>query len=212
MENIRTSEAVHQTAGGILFLVGAAVFAVVFTLLMAQPAHAERVTPPPMPADLEAPAGNRAYLVGHAAGTQQYICLPTGWTQFGPQATLFEDDDKQIITHFLSPNPDEFGTPRPTWQHSKDTSAVWGGAAVSSSDPAFVAPGAIPWLRLPVAGVQEASRGGGKLAKTTYIQRLNTSGGVKPSTGCTEPTEVGNKMLVPYTADYYFYTDANARD
>jgi hypothetical protein len=28
---------------------------------------------------------------------------------FGPQATLFNDDGMQIITHFLSPNPEEGG-------------------------------------------------------------------------------------------------------
>ena len=30
-----------------------------------------------------------------------------------PQATLFNDDDKQITTHVLSPNPDEGGRPVP---------------------------------------------------------------------------------------------------
>lgn len=176
------------------------------------PAHADGqrdVTPPAVPANLQAPAGNTAFIEGHAAGTQNYICLPSGasfaWTFFGPQATLLNDDDEQIITHFLSPNPAESGKPRPTWQHSRDTSAVWGNAIANSSDPTFVASGAIPWLLLQVVGDQGGPTSGDSLTKTTFIQRLNTAGGVAPSTGCTQSTDVGTKALVPYSADYFFY-------
>ena len=97
------------------------------------------------------------------------------------------------------------GTPRATWQHSRDTSTVWAMAIASSSDPAFVAPGAIPWLLLQVVGAQDGPTGGHKLTATTFIQRLNTSGGVAPSTGCAVSTDVGKKALVPYTADYFFF-------
>jgi hypothetical protein len=118
---------------------------------------------------------------------------------------LFNDDDKQVITHFLSPNPDENGTLRATWQHSRDTSAIWAMAIQSSSDPAFGASGAIPWLLLQVVGVQDGPTNGAKLSKTTFIQRLNTAGGVAPSDGCTESTDIGKRMFVPYEADYFFY-------
>jgi len=77
------------------------------------------------------PAGNEAFLVGHGVGTQNYVCLPSGtgvaFMLFTPQATLFSDDDKQITTHFFSPNPFENNTNpavvaagmiRATWQHS----------------------------------------------------------------------------------------------
>ncbi|WAK02285.1 DUF3455 domain-containing protein [Methylobacter sp. YRD-M1] len=177
------------------------------------PAHADDVTPPPVPANIQVPAGNKAFLAGHAEGTQDYVCLPSGsgfaWTFFGPQATLFKDNDKQIITHFLSPNPFEADAPRVTWQHSRDTSTVWGAAAASSSDPDFVQPGAIPWLLVQVVGAQEGPTGGDKLTETTFIQRLNTSGGSAPSTGCDLPTDVGKKELVHYTADYFFYKQEN---
>jgi hypothetical protein len=167
-----------------------------------------------VPSNIQVPAGNKAFLEGHAVGTQDYICLPSGsgfaWTFFGPQATLFKDNTKQIITHFLSPNPDESGTPRATWQHSQDTSTVWAAATASSSDPNFVAAGAIPWLRLQVVGDQSWPTGGDKLSKTTFIQRLNTSGGVAPLTGCALATDVGAKALVPYTADYFFYKAAES--
>jgi len=166
-----------------------------------------------VPSNIQVPAGHKAFLEGHAVGTQNYVCLPSGagfaWTFLGPQATLFNDGDEQIITHFLSPNPFESGMPRATWQHSRDTSTVWAMAVASSSNPAFVAPGAIPWLRLEVVGAQDGPTGGDKLSATTFIQRLNTSGGVAPSTGCALSTDVGKKALVHYQADYFFYRNAD---
>jgi hypothetical protein len=115
------------------------------------------------------------------------------------------DARQQIMTHFLSPNPFESGLPRATWQSSFDTSAVWGKAVASTSDANFVAPGAIPWLLLQVVGAQHGPTEGATLTKTTFIQRLNTSGGVAPSTGCSGATNVGSTALVSYSADYFFY-------
>src|SRR5262249_1173941 len=106
---------------------------------------------------------------------------------------------------FLSANPDESGTPRPTWQHSRDTSSVWGKAIANSGDPNFVAPGAIPWLLLQVVGNHSGPTGGSSLTRTTYLQRLNTFGGLAPTSGCTQASNVGAKALVPYMADYFFY-------
>ena len=40
---------------------------------------------------------------------------------------------------------------------------------------------------------------------TTFIQRVNTSGGLAPPTGCTAPADIGHQAFVPYTADYVFY-------
>jgi hypothetical protein len=198
------------------------VTALAMVVVLAQPraAHAHdndhgpgHVRPPRVPGNIEVEAGNKAFLEGHAVGTQNYICLPSGtsftWTFFGPQATLFNDDDRQIITHFLSANPDEIGTPpRASWQHSRDSSMVWAvlrDPNSTSSDPQFVAQGAIPWLLLKKVGAQEGPTGGGTLAHVSFIHRVNTSGGVAPSTGCAVATDVGKKALVPYTADYFFY-------
>jgi Protein of unknown function (DUF3455) len=107
-----------------------AALAAVFTVSQPQPIYADDgLVPPHVPDELEVPAGNKAFLRGHAIGTQNYICLPSAsgvsWTLFRPQATLFNNYDVQIITHFLSPNRDESDTPRPTWQHSRDSSTVW---------------------------------------------------------------------------------------
>jgi hypothetical protein len=46
------------------------------------------------------------------------------------------------------------------------------------------------------------------LTRTTQIHRVNTAGGVAPSTGCSESENVGAKAFVPYTADYFFYSHA----
>lgn len=179
-----------------------------------QPARADDLKPPSVPANIQVPAGNKLFLVGQAVGTQNYICLPADggvkFTLFTPQATLFKEQ-KQITTHYFSPNPFEGGTIRATWQHSKDTSTVWGKVADgnSSTDPAYVAPGAIPWLLVTIVGAQEGNKGGDKLEETTYIQRVNTVGGVAPATGCAAMTDVGNRAFVPYTTDYYFYKKAN---
>jgi hypothetical protein len=174
-----------------------AALAVAYTVSQPSPTHADHVTPPPVPAGLQVPAGNQAFREGDAIGTQDYICLPSGWAFFGPQATLFNERDKQIITHFLSPNPFENGTPRVTWQDSEDTSKVWGMTIAS----VLVQPDAIPWLLVQVVGAQDGPTGGDELSETTYIQRVNTVGGVAPTTACT----VGTMALVPYTADYFFY-------
>jgi hypothetical protein len=183
--------------------------ALIVTLAMAPAAAAPGVVPPALPANLEVPAGYKAFIAARATGTQNYICLPTAtsvaWTFLGPQATLFNEDSEQVITHFLSPNPAENGAPRATWQHSRDTSAVWAVAIASSTDPAYVAPGAIPWLLLEVTGAEYGPRWGDKLARTRFIQRVNTAGGVAPSAGCSAATDAGTRALVPYTTDYILY-------
>jgi hypothetical protein len=188
--------------------------AVALAVTLPQPAGADRDTRPRVPANLQVPAGSKMFLAGRAIGTQNYICLPSGsglaWSFFGPQATLFNRDGTQVITHFLSANPFEGGMSRATWQHSRDTSSVWGRAIASSSDPAFVAPSAIPWLLLQVVGAKDGPTGGHRLTATTFIQRLNTLGGIAPSTGCTLSTDVGKMALVPYVADYFFYEDGDS--
>lgn len=170
----------------------------------------DTVTPPAVPADLSVNSDESAFLIAHAVGTQNYVCLPTAaggyaWVLFGPQATLFDDDGGQVITHFLSANPVESGLPRPTWQHSRDTSSVWAALVKSSTDPAYVAPNSIPWFLLRPVGAQAGPEGGARLTRTTAIQRVNTWGGLAPAAGCAAAADAGHKALVPYTADYVFY-------
>ena len=186
-------------------------------------AAAQRVNPPVTPALITPPAGNTAFLEGSARGTQGYVCLPTptgaSWTvnNARPEATLFTKffgQDVQIITHFLSPNADPnalkpvpFGDA--TWQSSFDSSRVW--AQKSQAIPAGSDPvscphsGSIACLLLKSVGNLAGPTGGKLFATTTFVQRLNTQGGLAPATGCAVAGDVGKQTLVPYSADYYFF-------
>jgi hypothetical protein len=179
---------------------------------------------PAAPVVITPPAGNSAFLAGHAVGTQGYVCLPTGsgasWTVNAarPEATLFTHffgHAVQIITHFLSPvtNPNQFAPNplpfgNPTWQSSFDSSKVWGQALQSippGSDASCPNAGGIACLLLQAVGSQQGPAGGKIMTKTTYIQRLHTDGGSAPASGCSASTDVGKQTLVPYSADYYFF-------
>ncbi len=189
-----------------------------FSSSIPSPTTPERITPP---------AGTSAFLLGHGVGTQGYVCLPkdggVSWTVNGarPEATLFTHifgEAVQIITHFLSPvvNPNDIG-PKPsrfgdaTWQSSFDSSRVWAqkkNSITAGSDASCPNGGAIDCLLLQVIGSDEGPAGGKSLTKTTFIQRLNTKGGsapANPATGCLTSSDVGHQVLVPYSADYFFF-------
>ena len=176
-----------------------------------------RPTVPAVPAEIQVPAGFKPFLSAHAVGNQGYVCVPSGtafkWIPFGPQATLFNEDNQQILTHFLSATPysQVLG---PAWQHSRDTSIVWGQMIKTSSDPNFVTPGAIAWLLLEAVVVGDGPMGVDKLLPTRYIHRVNTVEGSAPATGCAETKDIGKRALVYYEADYIFYKEKgrNATD
>jgi len=192
------------------------------------PAVAQRVTPPPTPSLITPEAGNSAFLFGHGVGTQGYICLPTApgastaaWNANNarPEATLFVKffgQEVQIITHFLSPDTNPNGNaPKPlpfgsvTWQSSFDSSKVWAqkvNAIPGGSDPISCPNSdAIACVLLQSIGTEDGPTGGKLLSQTTFIQRLNTRGGLAPSDGCSTANDVGKQALVPYSADYFFF-------
>lgn len=179
--------------------------------VVASAQHGGRIDIPAIPPTFNAPDGNVPYLQTHAYGTQNYICLPSAagvaWKLFGPQATLYPlNAPMQIATHFLSPNPEEQSVARATWQDAHDGSSVWARIfGQPLTDPNYVAPGAVAWLLLEKVGTAEGPIGGAFLAQTTFIHRLNTEGGLAPSTGCSTAAQIGATALVPYAADYFFY-------
>ena len=69
------------------------------------------------------------------------------------------------------------------------------------SPGATVDPTAVPWLLLVAASHTGID---GHLTPITSIQRLNTTGGKAPATGC-DASQVGARADVPYTATYFFY-------
>ena len=157
-------------------------------------------TSPPDPLDPRTNAPeSRLFLVAHATGFQTYQCNATGtaWTFTGPIATLFKTTGKPLAigTHFRNQ-----ATTNPVWELNDGSSAE--AVAIANVPKA----GTIAWLLLRVVDTTVGSDGE-RLTQTTFIQRLNTSGGAAPATPCT----AGATAAVPYTADYFFWraTDEN---
>lgn len=152
------------------------------------------------------PDGGLPPLLIHAAGvgTQNYQCQAQvsstdggdggttyTWVFIGPQANL-DDCNAQVIGHHFA---SEAGASAPEWE-TLDNSYVIGSKVAAITPDAS----AVPWLLL-----KETSNGGsGTIAKTLYVQRLYTSGGIAPTTTC-DSNNLDASSNVPYTADYYFY-------
>src|SRR5262249_40942210 len=108
------------------------------TVVAPRAAHAQhRITVPTVPDDIKVEHGNKVFFAGHGVGTQNYVCLPTAtgvaYQLFTPEATLFNDEGRQLTSHFFSPNlnptpgqdPKELHAIRATWVDSRDSSTVW---------------------------------------------------------------------------------------
>jgi len=171
----------------------------------------DRIVPPAVPAEIEVDDQFKPFFVARALGTQNYICAPANtasgldWFFIGPQATGFDAELEQVLTHFQSKNPLRADALHATWQDSRDSSGVWATRVNGSLDARYVAPGAIEWLLLEVSGNHLGPTGGSRLAATKFIHRVNTVGGVKPPSAECNAGTINNRRLVYYEADYYFY-------
>ena len=159
-----------------------------------------------IPPALAVPAGATLALQYQGSGVQIYTCTPSGgaggaagsgadagavsysWVLKGPDAKLYSAG-AQVGTHGIGPE----------WT-SSDGSVVNGIKVEQVSAPSSTPP-AIPWLLLRAS----STTGTGVFSNVTYVQRLNTTGGVAPATGCGASTS-GTDTSVAYTADYLFYT------
>ena len=142
---------------------------------------------PEVPDEIAVPAGNKVHFHGFGVGVQIYTWNGTSWGTAVPEAILFHANGVVTI-HFAGP----------TWQSNSGSSVV--GALPPKA--VTVDTNAIPWLRLDAKNPE----GPGIFANTTFIQRVNTTGGKAPS---ADGTFVGQVARVPYTADYFFYRHAN---
>ena len=107
------------------------------------------------------------------------------WAFVAPVAKLMDAGNKEVGKYYGGP----------TWE-SMDGSKVMGKqVAVAPASP-----GNIP-LQLVKA---EPAMGSGSMTGVTYIQRLNTRGGVAPAEACNA-SMTGMKKQVAYQADYVFY-------
>jgi hypothetical protein len=145
---------------------------------------------PNVPTGIAVPDGNKPFLVGHASGVQIYRCNGVSWGLVAPRANLYGDNGQLIATHFAGPS----------WQ-ARDGSKVVGRRF---KDPVTVDPTAIPWLLLESTSAT-AGPDGDRLAGTTFIQRVATTGGLAPDASTCTADSAGAEAEVPYTADYVFW-------
>jgi hypothetical protein len=149
--------------------------------------------PSPVPAAIALPGNYEVQASFAASGVQIYRCLPSAtggyaWSFIAPEATLFNARGRIAGHHFAGP----------TWQ-ALDGSKVVGTVLARAASSL---PGTIPWLLLSAVVTQA----GDTFEHVVYVQRLNTAGGAAPATGCSAEA-VATEIRVPYTADYYFYSN-----
>ena len=146
--------------------------------------------PSPLCDSVQVPAGNRAAYHVYALGVQIYRWNGTSWVFVEPVATLFADANyrEKVGIHYAGP----------TWDSNSGSKVV----ATRLPGGCSPDPTAIPWLLLQTVSTD----GPGPFASVTYIQRVNTTGGLPP----TAPgRSIGAPAEVPYTAEYYFYRTRN---
>jgi uncharacterized protein DUF3455 len=144
---------------------------------------------PQVPPALAVPEGNKLAFYYDAIGVQIYGCDANasgyGWVLRGPDAKLYGKNGKLTGTHYAGP----------TWESKDGSSVVGSKLAEYAADPTAVA-----WLLLGAV----SHTGQGRMTDVTFIQRLDTTGGKAPATGC-DAKHVGETVRVDYTATYYFY-------
>lgn len=138
---------------------------------------------------IRVPEGNKLAFHAYARGSQVYRwnAVTFKWDFVAPVATLFAEEDffGEVGMHYVGP----------TWE-SKSGSKVQGSRVPGTG--CNVDSTAIDWILLS----KTRSEGPGIFESVTYVQRVNTTGGLAPS---TPGTTNGEQKEVPYTAEYYFY-------
>lgn len=131
--------------------------------------------------------GNKLHSHMYATGVQVYRWDGASWVLVEPVATLFANAnyDGKVGTHYRGP----------TWESNSGSKVVGARLFGCSPDPT-----AIPWLLLEAV----STTGPGIFSSVTFIQRLNTTGGLPPS---APGSVVGELVQVPYTAEYFFYRE-----
>jgi hypothetical protein len=145
---------------------------------------------PSVPDTLAVPQGQRLAFSAHAEGVQIYTCQApaTGapaWVFSAPEADLFNRGGRLVAIHYAGP----------TWEGLDGSTVIGTKLAAYTADPT-----AIPWLLLQAA----SHTGHGRFSNVTYIQRLDTTGGLAPTSGC-DADHLGASARIDYTATYYFY-------
>ena len=156
--------------------------------LVAQVALAGPPSPTGVPDQIQPGVGNKVFLVGHGVGVQIYTCNGLVWSSAVPRANLYDDNGKLIISHFAGPS----------WQAKDGSTAV--GTVV---DKVTMDKTAIPWVLLSAKTTPGPE--GARLVDTTFIQRLDTTGGLTPPAADCNAATANTVVEVPYTAEYVFW-------
>jgi hypothetical protein len=143
--------------------------------------------PSPLCDHVRVEAGNKLHSRVYADGVQIYRWDGLSWVLVGPDATLFANAnyDGKVGRHYAGP----------TWESNSGSKVV--GARLYGCQPDS---NSIPWLLLEAV----STSGPGIYSSVTFIQRLNTKGGLPPA---GPGSFVGEKVQIPYTAEYYFYRE-----
>jgi len=143
--------------------------------------------PSPLCDHLRVEAGNKLHSQVYAEGSQIYRWDGLSWTLVGPDATLFANAnyDGKVGRHYVGP----------TWESNSGSKVI--GARMYGCQPDA---NAIPWLLLKAV----STSGPGIYSAVTYIQRLNTKGGLPPA---SPGSFIGETVQIPYSAEYYFYRE-----
>ena len=137
---------------------------------------------------IASPEGTKLAFKVYATGDQIYRWSGTAWVLSAPDAKLYVDQNYQglVGTHYGGP----------TWESVSGSSIVASKVNECTPDTSAVA-----WLLLQ----KVVTEGPGIFSRVEFIQRVNTTGGLKPT---TPGTNIGDEINVPYTAEYYFYRSA----
>jgi len=147
-------------------------------------AQAKNKRTPDAPDTIKAPAGNKVHFRVLAEGVQIYSWNASNWMLVAPEAKLFDPEGNIVGRHYTGP----------TWESSSGSKVV---AARVAGVPSTRS-NSIPQLLLKA----QTAEGPGIFDRTTYVQRVNTVGGVAP---LAPGTSAGQQARVPYTAEYFFY-------
>ena len=144
------------------------------------------------PEQVRVPAGHAVKLLTVGIGEITYACREKAdqpgthaWTFVAPVAALY-DKNKAVVGKYYG---------GPTWE-AADGSKV-------SGKQLGVAPGGIGNIALQLVQAAPAT-GMGAMSGVSYIQRLNTRGGVPADLPCSM-ANAGAEQKVGYQADYIFY-------
>jgi hypothetical protein len=140
---------------------------------------------PPVCSNLQVPPGNKVSFHVYAIGVQVYRWNGASWSFVAPVANLYADKKfkGKVGTHYAGP----------TWESNSGSEVI--GSVLTRCTPD---PTAVPWLLLEAVPTDDP----GIFSKTTYIQRVNTTGGLAPA---MPGMMVGEEKEIPYTTEYYFY-------